>query len=676
MDNNKQIVEKYVSSILSRLTLQEKIRLLCGELSPKAFKEEFEAGDMKVYNAVPYCSGEVPYEAFIPVKFVDGPRGVVCGHSTCFPVTLARGATFDADLEERIGQAMAKEAKAYGGNLLGSVCVNIIRHLRGGRSQESYSEDMYHLGNMGKSLVKGIQSQSVMACVKHFACNNIENKRKEINVMIEPRTLHEVYLPHFKACIDAGAASVMGAYNRVNGKYCCENKELLTDVLREAWGFEGFTLSDFIMAIHDAAKSINAGLDLEMPVAMYYKNSLKSDVAEGLVLEDTINKSLKRLLSTSLMFYSEESEDVTIVACKEHRELAEEAARKSITLIKNEHQVLPLKKKDRVALFGSLASVCNLGDKGSSNVHPPYAVSIEEGLLKKAKDFKRHITVGHPKESIKEIKKRGSDADKVIVIVGSTYLNEGEHMEVVGGDRDSIRLSQEDQNLIKELSDVNDNIIVVAYGSGFIFTEIEDKVKSIIMAWYPGMEGGNAIADILYGRVNPSGKLPVTLPRNEVQMTIFDDQHSNVIYDYYHGYMLVDHINEAPAYPFGFGLSYTTFKYKDAQISYNPFQQHVDVSIQVSNVGKYDGDEVIQLYAGVKNSSIKRHKKRLQSYQRIHLKSGESKHVGFSISIEEVIKYYSEDERDFVMEDNIKSVLIYVGSSSSEKDLFIQEVEL
>ncbi|WP_105614441.1 beta-glucosidase family protein [Vallitalea okinawensis] len=677
MENSHQIIEKYTSSILSRLNIEEKIRILCGKLTPLEFKEEYELGDeMSFYNAVPYCSGEVAGESFIPVKFVDGPRGVVCGSSTCFPVTLARGASFDPDLERRIGVAMAKEAKSYGGNLLAAVCINIIRHLRGGRIQESYSEDMHVLSKMGSSLVKGIQSENVMACVKHFACNNIENTRRDVNVLIDKRTLHEIYLPHFKACVDAGAVSVMAAYNKVNGKYCCESKELLTDILRDQWGFQGFIMSDFIFGIHDAAKAINAGLDLEMPVAMYYKNSLKSDINEGLVLKESIDEAVKRLLVTTLSFYSKEEMDTNCLVSLEHVALAKEAADKGIVLIKNEDEVLPITKRENIAVYGELVDVANLGDRGSSYVRPPYAITLKEGLMNRVVPKGCSITTGERDESLKMMKQRAMKAHKVIIAVGNTYKDEGEFYDVIGGDRESVRLSEKDQSLIKELSEVNDHIILVVYGSGFIFKEIEDRVKSIVMAWYPGMEGGNALADILYGNINPSGKLPITLPENEGQMTIFDNRHLNVAYDYYHGYMLIDKMKTEAAYPFGFGLSYTTFKFDYCQVWHDPIEDDVIVRTRLTNTGGIDGVEVVQVYTGVLGSTVHRAKKTLKAFRRIALGSGHSKEITFKIPIKEILSYYDVDQEGFVVESSVKSIRVYTGNSSSNDDLIMQEVVL
>lgn len=669
MSKSEYLINKYTESMRSRLTLEEKVKALCGAPSPKVFKERYEKSNY-VYNSIPYASGSIEQEQITPVNFVDGTRGVVCGQSTCFPVSLARGATFDRDLEYRVGQVMAEEALVYGGNLLGSVCINIIRHLQGGRSQESYGEDMYLLGSMGSALVEGIQSKGVMACVKHFACNNIENTRAQVNVNIDDRTLHEIYLPHFKKCVDAGAAAFMGAYNKVNGKYCCENKELLTKILRDMWGFKGFVLSDFIFAIHDAAKAINAGLDLEMPISLYYKNSLKSDVREGLVLEKTIDQAFTRLVKTSLSFA--EDRDIHTLkkpACEEHVAIAEETAEKAMVLLKNKKSVLPLKTKDQVAVFGSLATEHNLGDKGSSYVKPPFSYSIMDGIQEYADAHNCNVVCVDDTENEKHMKSIAKKSDKVIVVVGTTSLDEGERFERNGGDRESIRLKEHEIKLIKQLAEVQDRIIVIAYGCGFIFTEIEDKVEAIIMAWYPGMVGGRALGKLLYGEINFSGKLPVSLPRHEQHMTSFNNKELQVDYDYYHGYMLLDQLKEEAAYAFGFGLSYTQFKLNQIQVDYNSFYKRIDVTLQVKNTGKVKGREVIQVYGGSSGGTVDKPEKVLLDFKPVQLEAGESTHIAFTLDSAVLLNFFDSQMGAFNVDQEINKLNIYVGTSSSKKDL-------
>lgn len=249
---SKETIRKFVDSMLGELTLEEKIGIMSGQVTEEKLMDDLFA--IEHYNVKPYPTMPILRLGLPNVRFVDGPRGVVAGSATCFPVSMARGASFDRDLEEEIGKAIGAEVRAQGGNYFGGVCINLPRNPRWGRAQECYGEDTYHLGEMGAALTRGVQSQNVMACIKHYALNSIENARFKADVHTDKRTLFEVYLPHFKRCIDEGAASVMGAYNKVYGEQASESKYLLKDILRDKWNFGGFTLSDFLWAVHDDQK--------------------------------------------------------------------------------------------------------------------------------------------------------------------------------------------------------------------------------------------------------------------------------------------------------------------------------------------------------------------------------------------------------------------------------------
>ncbi len=689
----KDQINKTVKEIIASLNLEEKIKVLSGGFTQEEmFKYSTDMVDGKPqfhYNKIPYPTGKIAKYDFIPVEFVDGPRGAVCGTSTCFPVSMARGASFDPDLEERVGEAIGKEIRAQGGNYFGGVCINILRHPAVGRAQETYGEDMYHLGEMGAALVRGIQKHNVMACVKHFVCNNIENTRFKVNVELSERTLHEVYLPHFKRCVDEGAASFMGAYNKVRGDYCCESKLLLTDILREKWGFNGFVISDFLFGVYDAAKAINAGLDVEMPIQMHYVNNLAADLQEGLISEDVIDQSVSRLLKTALEFKAKPDPIVynsELVCSQEHIELAREAAEKSMVLLKNEEGILPLdsKKITKIALIGQLADVENIGDHGSSRVFPPNIVTPYEGL----KDYLRNsnvlIETCFDNNKIDYARKVSKNADVVVIVAGCTHDDEGEYMpettvgsEVLkstGGDRKSIRLKEDEIKLIKEVSKVNQKIILVSIGgSAFIYEDIIDDVQAILMAWYPGMEGGKAISRILFGEINPSGKIPFTIPKKEEDLTYFNNEVDEIKYDYYHGYMLSEKEKKQPRYHFGYGLSYTEFKLDNLKTRVD--DQTIGVSVDLENIGDREGAEVVQLYIGFENSKIDRPKKLLKAFTKINLKVGQKSTVNFSVPISELM-YYNSDQGDFVLETECSRYSVLVGNSSNDQNLLKTEVNL
>ena len=256
----QETLNETAAALCAQMSLGEKIRMLRGHALSATARNFLRYG--RYYNATPYGAGGCKRLGIPEVRFSDGPRGVVMGKSTCFPVSMLRGAAFDDELEYRIGQAIAKEALAQGANYFAGICINLLRHPAWGRAQETYGEDPYLLGRMGVALTKAVQSYGVMACPKHYALNSIEDLRFSVDAKADAQTLRDVYLPHFKKCIDAGALSIMAAYNKCNGTYCCDSKELLTDILRNEWGFDGFAISDFFFGIHDAAQALNAGLDI------------------------------------------------------------------------------------------------------------------------------------------------------------------------------------------------------------------------------------------------------------------------------------------------------------------------------------------------------------------------------------------------------------------------------
>ncbi|MBW1897728.1 MAG: glycoside hydrolase family 3 protein, partial [Deltaproteobacteria bacterium] len=501
----EKIREKTVN-LLSQMSLSEKIHQMSGDTPLISGTVEMQLA----YNKRPYPAGE-NFRLGIPgIRFTDGPRGVVMSASTCFPVTMGRGATWDIELEERVGDAIGVEARSLEANYFGGVCINLLRHPAWGRAQETYGEDSFHLGEMGASLVRGIQRHT-MACIKHFAANSIENTRFKVDVRIGERALHEVYLPHFKRCIDEGAASVMSAYNKVNKEHCGHHAYLLRDILKEQWGFEGFVISDFLLGIRDSLAAITGGLDIEMPFARHYGKKLEKIVESGQVPESLIDDAVFRILRQKVRFAQigePERYGPQKAACKEHRVLAREAAQKSIVLLKNDdiaetgNPILPFDKSKikRLAVIGRLAAVGNIGDKGSSMVRPPYVVTPLEGI-KKAAGSGVEIQFDNGRD-IKSAVKTAGNTDAAIIVAGYTHRQEGEYIPFSpnGGDRDSLTLTRHDEMLIQAVSEQNSNTVVIMVGGSAIITESwRDSIPAIMMAWYPGMEGGHAVADVLFG---------------------------------------------------------------------------------------------------------------------------------------------------------------------------------
>ena len=618
-------------ALLEQLTPEERLSLLDGD-------EPFWPGmpDMmgKGYNLEPIVAGAVPRLGIPGIRFSDGPRGAVIGRSTAFPAPMARGATWDPDLEERIGEAIGAEIRAQGGNFFGGVCINLLRHPAWGRAQETYGEEPLLLGAMGAALAQGAQ-RHVMACVKHYATNSMENARFSVDVQVDQRTLHEVYLPHFRAVVQAGVASVMSAYNSVNGEWCGQNRTLLTEILRDEWGFEGFVMSDFIWGLRDPVGSLAAGLDIEMPFAQQRTGTLDAALTSGAASWDDVDRAGRRILRTQLKFAAAVPVSPTaldVVTSPEHRALAREVAARSMVLLRNEPvgggPLLPLstERLTRLAVVGRLADLPNTGDHGSSDVRAPSVVTPLAGL----RAALPQVEVTTPESDDAEAAAGcAADADVAIVVVGYTAEDEGEYVgsfdptlatlyppsndpnalselarawdegpQAVGGDRDSLRLHSEDVALIRAVVAANPRtVVVVVAGATVVMEEWRHDVPAILIGWYAGMEGGAALADVLLGTSEPGGRLPFTIPRDEADLPPFDKNATNVTYDRWHGQRLLDRDGIDAAYPLGFGLSYTSFSIDEVEVTLDRDTSVLKVRAGVENTGSRRGGHVLQVYA-------------------------------------------------------------------------------
>lgn len=674
---------KRAQEIVNNLTLEQKVHLMSGTMTLEEMLNDLKEGNH--YNYVPYPAGGIEEVGLPPVLFVDGPRGVVCGtgKSTCFPVSMLRGATFDVDLEERIGRAIGKEVRAYGGNLFAGVCINLPYNPGWGRSQETYGEESFHLGQMGSALVRGVQEENVIACVKHYAFNSMEISRFKVSVDCDKRTEREVFLPHFKDCVDAGAACIMSAYNRYKGTQCGHHDYLLNQVLKGEWDFDGFVMSDFIWGVRDTVEAANGGQDMEMCCTQYFGDKLVDAVRRGDVPEEKINQAALRIVRTILAFTEADNNtyDESVIGCREHVELALEAARKGITLIQNKNNVLPIDKNkaERIAVFGKLANKGNIGDYGSSRVFPKYVVTPLQGIAKVAKDVE---VIFYDGTDMDHAKKLAADADYTLFVVGFDHNDEGEYVsesqtdaytEAMGGDRkDTLGLHKEDIELIKNVGPVNKNSVVALIGGNMIMIdEWKDCVSSILMAYYPGMEGGTALAEILFGDVNPSGKLPFVIPAKESDLPQVNWDTDYQYYEYYHGYAKLEKEGIKPSVPYGFGLSYTTFEVSDPVFSAD--NDNVIASCKVKNTGNMDGAEVIQLYVGFKNSSVDRPVKLLRGFKRVELKKGEEKAITIKTPIEK-LKWFNEKTNSWELEH--MDYEVYIGTSSDNNDLLAGKINL
>ena len=641
---NETAIEELIDSIIAEATLPEKIAMMSG----KGFYEQYRASG-GLWGSDPYRAGGGIERLSVPaLYFTDGPRGVARGQSTCFPCTMARGASFDADLERRIGEIIGIEARAQGCTLSGAVCFNLLRHPAWGRAQETYGEDTYHLGVMGSALGTGIQAHNVAATIKHFALNSMENMRFTVDVRIDERTLHEVYLPHFKAALDAGVATVMSAYNKINGEYCGQNRTLLTDILRGEWGFDGFVHSDWVMGVYQPYGAA-AGLDVENPEPKVFGERLQKGVEDGHVEPQVIDQACRRILRVTYRFACAEDPlpayTADLVARPEHIAVALEAAEKSAVLLTNDGCLpLDLVKTKRLAVLGKLAVLQNTGDNGSSRVRPPYVVTALEGLTRR---WGEAAIVTGDEDDLAAVSAAAASADAAIIIVGNTAEDEGEYIPgdltlgqekrgdnrpAIGGDRVNLGLRKEQIAMIEAASVTGTPVIVVIIsGSAIMVEEWHDKAGAILQTFYAGMEGGTALARLVLGDTVPSGKLPFTVARSIQDYPFFDISATSIEYSYYHGYALADKVGTTPRFAFGHGLSYARFAYRALKVRVSG--DAVMVSVAVHNESVIGADEVVQTYISFPGTSVDRPIKLLKAFERVWIEGGETRIVDMIIPI-------------------------------------------
>ena len=625
-------------ALYAALDDDERLGLLDGDMP---FWHGMAAMMSEGYNVRPYPMGAVPRLGVPGLQFVDGPRGCVAGHGTAFPVSMARGATWDVGLEERVGAAIGAEIHALGGNFFGGVCINLPRHPAWGRAQETYGEEPTLLGEMGAALVRGTAPHA-MPCIKHYALNSMENARFSVDVRIDEATLHELFLPHFRRAVEEGAAAVMSAYNSVNGEWAGQNPYLLTQVLREDWGFEGTVVTDFMWGMRDGTAALRAGLDVEAPFAQQRVAHLADDLAAGRASWSDVERAALHTLSTQLRHHAARADDpgLGVVAGPAHRALAREAAGQAMVLLRNEpvggSPVLPLDAAalHRVAVVGRLADLPNTGDHGSSDVRAPEVVTALAGLRAALPQADvEHVTDADPDEAAR----RAAGADVAVVVVGYTAEDEGEFVggdvftrpellalypepaddaerairdelvgatatgstmaggQTAGGDRADLRLRAQDVALVRAVAAAQPRTVVAVVTAGTVLMEEwRQDVPGLVVMWYAGMEGGHALADVLLGRVDPGGRLPFVVPTSADHLPPFDRDATSVEYDRWFGQRRLTHLGVEPAYPFGFGLSYTTVGM--ALVDARRDGEAGTITARATNTGERDGRHVAQVY--------------------------------------------------------------------------------
>ncbi len=637
-------------ALVERMTLDEKLSCLDGDLPFWPGVTQMAGG----YGSRTWPAAKCERLGIPGLEFADGPRGCVIGPSTTFPVPMARGASFDPELEERVGRAIGAELRANGATFTGAVCMNLLRHPAWGRAQETYGEDPHHVGELAAAFTRGLQ-EHVMACMKHFALNSMENARFSVDVTVDERALHEVYLPHFRRVAEEGVAAVMTAYNSVNGEWCGENRTLMIDILRDEWRWRGLIITDFILGLRDPVKSVHAGLGVEMPFAMQRAAELPAAIERGEVTERDIGERVTETIVTLLRFASvyDAKPDAGVVGSAEHRSLARETATSSIVLLRNEG-LLPIDREslNHVAVLGRLAAMSNLGDAGSSNaanarnpVTPLAGIEQAFGVA----------TVVHSDDAT-----IAADADLTIVVVGYTKHDEGEYLgdamsntlmtvappmdhpvlgfgdadlsglsdgigaggdgSAEGGDRTTLRLHDADEALIAAAAELSERVVVAIVAGSAVVMPWLDRVPAALMLWYAGVEGGAALADVLCG-AEPGGRLPFAVPRDESDLVRFDRDATAETYELLHGQWYLD-ANDTPAHlPFGHGLSYATMSLGEA------VGDDEVVRVEVANGGDRAGSSVVFLYGSVPDSVYDRPPHRLVGFAKVSLDAGESETV-------------------------------------------------
>lgn len=714
--NPKLPVDERVKDLLSRMTLEEKATLLAG------------SGWME--------TAAVPRLGIPSIHMADGPLGTrnwtgpsavtnaasapVKITATSFPSGIAMGATWNPELMSRAAKATADEFAALGRDMMLGPTVNINRQPLWGRNFEAFGEDPYLTSRMAVAYIKAVQAEGVIPSLKHYAANNQEFERHRIDETIDERTLHEIYLPAFKAAVqEANVWNIMSAYNLVNGTHCAESKYLLDDVLRKEFGFKGFVVSDW-GSTYSTAGTVNAGMDLEMPGgemarrminsprAQLYgssgtwleKDKVLAAVKAGEVNPETVERNAGRILRVIFLsgLFEHHKPGGGVVDTPEQQAIALEGATEGIVLLKNSGNLLPLDPNNvkSIAVIGPNALVARTGGGGSSLVLPAHAVSPLEGIKARAG---ANITItsaigvamegeataaktppgtppdpnappapedtpeGHAK-SIAEAVQIASKADVAVVVVGRYFRNESE-----GFDMKSMDLPGGQDELIVAVEKANPHTVVVLNtGNPVTVSKWIDSTPALLDMWYGGQEGGRALAAVLFGDANPSGKLPVTFPKKLEDTPAYanypgKDLKTTYSEGIYVGYRYYDTKNVEPQYPFGFGLSYTTFQYSNLKLQAGPGDEPAKVTLNLKNTGSRPGAEVVELYVHDGHSKIDRPSHELKAFQRVQLKPGQTQTVSFQLG-RGAFSYWSPESHTWTVDPG--KFGIEIGSSSRD----------
>lgn len=683
--NPKLSVEKRVDDLIGRMTLEEKLQQMSavlmgegteifqdnGNYSIQDVRDKMEnscvghlscpttsmpAGQAaKMGNLIQKIAIEESRLGIPVVIDAEALHGCRASGATSYPQAIALGCTWNPELMARIADGIGQESYSRGIHQVLSPTLDLARDPRHGRVEECYSEDAYLTSRMGVEFIKGVQKNGVICTPKHFAANFVnDGGRDSGNAGMSERELREIHLPPFRAAVqEAGVKSMMVAYNAIDGVPCSANRWLLNDVLRDEWGFDGYVVSDWSSVSHAftyhkiapthaeaAALCAKAGMDVELPhFAEYIK--LAEMVDAGKITEREIDENVRHILRVKFQMglfdhpYVDESKADKLCDAPQFRALALEAARQSIVLLKNDQDILPLKEARKIAVIGPNANEAQLGGYSAQNVK---AVSPLQGI-KNIFGSRAEITyargcgvVGNDKNGFAEAMKMASEADVCVMVMGGVNW-------VTGGetrDRNTIDLMGVQEELIQEVAKTGKPMVVVLVdGHPVTMTRWMDKAQAIIMMFYAGEEGGNALAEILSGKVNPSGKLSVTYPRNvgDLPMCLWHRPYGREGNIVEYGQDAIPKSRYFPLYPFGYGLSYTTYEYGNLKLKNNKLAKGEDLhfTIEVTNKGKVDGDEIVQVYLTDLYCRITQSEKKLKAFKRVHIPAGQTRKVEFCL---------------------------------------------
>ena len=706
LDETKPVEER-VEDALSRMTLEEKVRILHAQSK--------------------FSSAGVPRLGIPDIWCTDGPHGIrpevlwdeweqagwTNDSCTAYPALTCLAATWDRSLAESYGISIGEEAKYRRKNVLLGPGVNIYRSPLNGRNFEYMGEDPYLAGKMSAQYVRGVQSNGVAACVKHYALNNQESHRHTVDVHVDDRALYEIYLPAFKAAVQEGGAwSIMGSYNLYKNQHCCHNQYLLNDILKGEWGFDGAVISDW-GGVEVTSEAISNGLDLEYGtwtdgltegksnvydtyhLALPYLERLRSGEADVKTLDEKVRRVLRLQMRTNLSANHSTGRFV----CPEHSAVARRIGDDGIVLLKNDG-ILPLDTtgSKKILVVGENAIKKLTVGGGSSSLKAQYEilpleglqaalegkaeVKYERGYVGEVLNSYNGVSTGQdlsdsrtPEQLVNDAVAAAADADYVIVFGG---LNKSKHQDAESADRLDYSLPYGQDALVEALAEVNANLVFVNISGNAVAMPWLPKVKAVLQGWFLGSEAGNSIADVLTGRVNPSGKLPFTFPVALADGPISSERQypgikreGEKVYDEYYtegiyvGYRWYESRNVPVLFPFGHGLSYTEFEYGEAKLSASALAEGrtLEVSVPVKNVGKMAGAEVVQLYVSDPECSVDRPVKELKGFGKLYLEPGETGVLKFTLGTDD-LAFFDAGKHEWVAEPGVYRVL--VGASSAD----------